>query len=296
MPEADEHGAQPAAELSAVVAAEEALAVEDLVGVVTTRRSAVVAAEFEGRVVRILVNSGQAVRIGDPLVEFDRAQLLQRVEAARHSEDAAHGKMLSQRAVAAGTRRRLTVEQQLFERGAQSQEAVTTARFDVSSSRAAAASAKAEYQAVAAARIELEQQLTKATLVAPMDGIVSAISVKEGEIAQRGTKIARVFDPTNLRLQFELPRERKAEFPIGSFIVAQADDFKMRARVVEISGDLEPPLQFAIATADVVASEDRAGAAMPLANQVGDEVRIQISGAQSEEKTPILGASTPSLR
>lgn len=245
----------------------------DLVGVVTTQRSAVVAAEFEGRVMKILVVSGQHVRSGDPLVQLDDSQLRQRVEAARHSEEAARAKMLSQSALSAGARRRLDVERDLLERGAQSREAVTTARFEVSSSSAAAGAAKAEYQAASSARRELQQQLAKATLLAPMDGVVSAITVKEGEIAATGRKIARVFDPDRLRVQFELPRQRREGLAVGHLIEAIGDGVTLRARVSEISADLEPPLQFAIATADVEGGDP--GGDPSVAARVGTEVRVR---------------------
>lgn len=245
----------------------------ELVGVITTRRSAVVAAEFEARVARILVTSGQRVRTGDPLVALDDSQLRQRVEAARHAEEAAHSKMLSQGALVANTRRRLSIEERLYARGAQAREAVTSARFELSSNGAAAAAARAEYQAAAASRVELEQQLAKAVLVAPMDGVVTVIKVKEGEIARSGTKVARVFDPQDLRVQFELPRQLRGELAIGSSVDVVADGVVLRAPVVEVSEDLEPPLQFAIATADLV--DDESARAV----RVGAEVRVRLAPA-----------------
>ena len=244
---------------------------QDLVGVITTRRSAVVAAEFEARVERILVTSGQRVKIGDPLVQLDDSQLRQRVEGARHAEEAAHSKMLSQGALVANTQRRLSIERRLYERGAQAREAVTSARYVVASSAAAASAARAEYQAASASRVELEQQLAKALLVAPMDGVVTVIKVKEGEIARSGTKIARVFDPQDLRVQFELPRALRNELAIGSSVDVIVDGVTLRAPVVEISADLEPPLQFAIATADVV--DDLASHTA----RVGAEVRVKLA-------------------
>ncbi len=244
---------------------------QDLVGVVTTRRSAVVSAEFEARVERILVTSGQRVKIGDPLVQLDESQLRQRVEAARHTEEAAHSKMLSQGALVANTQRRLTIERRLYERGAQAREAVTSAKYELSSNVAAAAAARAEYQAASAARVEIEQQLARAVLVAPMDGVVTVIKVKEGEIARSGTKIARVFDPQDLRVQFELPRPLRGELAVGSSVEVVADGVTLRAQVVEISADLEPPLQFAIATADLV--DDATSRAV----RVGAEVRVKLA-------------------
>jgi multidrug efflux pump subunit AcrA (membrane-fusion protein) len=261
---------EQAAPIATVAAAAPAV---ELVGVITTRRSAVVSAEFEARVARILVTSGQRVRTGDPLVQLDDSQIRQRVEAARHAEDAAHSKMLSQGALVASTARRLAIEKQLYSRGAQAREAVTTARFELSSSGAAAAAAKSEYQAASSSRVELEQQLAKAILLAPMDGTVTVIKVKEGEIARSGTKVARVFDPQDLRVQFELPRSMRNQLAVGAMVDVLVDGVVLRAPVVEISADLEPPLQFAIATADL------ADDATAQTARVGAEVRVRFAKA-----------------
>lgn len=254
---------------------------QDLVGVISTRRSAVVAAEFEARVQRILVTSGQRVKTGDPLAQLDDSQLRQRVEAAHHAVEAAHAKVLSAGAQVANAQRKLIIEQTLYKRGAQAREAVTSARFELSSAAAAASAAKAEHQAATASRVELEQQLAKATLVAPMDGLVAVVKVKEGEIARSGTKIARVFDPQDLRVQFELPRALRDEIAIGSTVEVIIDGATLRAPVIEISADLEPPLQFAIATADIV---DDASSHLA---RVGAEVRVKLTiGA----KAPVAAA------
>ncbi len=261
----------------------------DLVGVITTRRSAVVAAEFEARVHRIMVASGQRVKIGDPLVMLDDSAQRQRAEAARHAEEAAHAKMLSQNSVVANAQRKLAIEQKLFERGAQPREAVTASRFEVSTAASAAAAARAEYQAASASRIEIEQMLSKAVLVAPMDGVVTVIKVKEGEIARSGTKIARVFDPQDLRVQFELPRALRNELAIGETVEVIVDGVTLRAPVVEISADLEPPLQFAIATADVIDDDSAATA------RVGAEVRVKLTmgaGRKAAAPAAVAGEGT----
>jgi RND family efflux transporter MFP subunit len=257
--------------------------VEALVGVVTTRRSVVVAAEFEGRVTRVLVFSGQRVRAGDPLIELDDSQLRQRVAAAQHGEEAARSKLTGQRAIAAAARRRLSIERELYEQGVQAREVVAGARVEVTSSQASASAAKAEYSAASAARADLERQLVQATYLSPIDGVVGTVGVKEGEITHPGTRIARVFDPQELRLQFELPRHRRAEIAIGSIVQAQAEGVEIRARVVEISSDLEPPLQFAIASAEVISDVRK----LEIANRVGAEVRVHIAApTKSVATTP----------
>ena len=79
------------------------------------------------------------------------------------------------------------------------------------------------------------------------------IKVKQGEMAQRGTRVARVFDPSDLQVRFEVPRGHRAELAVGTTVEVTIDgvDQPLRAKVIDLSGDLEAPLQFAVATADI---------------------------------------------
>jgi hypothetical protein len=81
-----------------------------------------------------------------------------------------------------------------------------------------------------------------------MDGVVTMIKVKPGEMAQRGTRIARVFDPSDLQVRFEVPRGHRAEFAVGAAVLVTLDgvDQPLPAKVIDLSADLEAPLQFAV--------------------------------------------------
>ena len=60
-----------------------------LAGVITSAKSQVVAAEFEGRVEDVLVRGGQRVTASQVLARLDDSQLRQRVESARQAANAA---------------------------------------------------------------------------------------------------------------------------------------------------------------------------------------------------------------
>jgi biotin carboxyl carrier protein len=187
-----------------------------LAGVITSAKSQVVAAEFEGRVEDVLVRGGQRVTAGQVLARLDDSQLRQRVESARQAANAARAEAARASIGVAEARRQLATEDRLYRSGAQSRQAVAAARASVSSSGAAAGAAFASARSSEAQVQELTEQLAKAEIKAPMDGVVTMIKVKPGEVAARGTRVARVFDPADLQVRFEVPRGHRAEFAVGA--------------------------------------------------------------------------------
>ena len=235
-----------------------------------------VVAEFDAKVSDVLVNGGQRVTAGQPLARLDDSQLRQRVESARQAANAARAEAARAGIMVAEARRQLGTENRLYRSGAQSKQAVSSAQAALSSSGAAAGAAAASARGSEAQVKELTDQLAKAEIKAPMAGVVTMIKVKQGEMAQRGTRIARVFDPADLQVRFEVPRGHRAEFAVGTAVLVTMDgvDHPLAARVIDLSADLEAPLQFAVATADI----DDAG--LPQDDgRVGATAKIQLAAA-----------------
>ncbi|MBP8811408.1 MAG: efflux RND transporter periplasmic adaptor subunit [Kofleriaceae bacterium] len=224
-----------------------------LTGVVTSAKSEVVVAEFDAKVDQVLVTGGQRVTAGQPLARLDDSQLQQRLEGARQRVNSARAEAARASIQAADARRQLATEQKLYRSGAQSRQAVTSAQAALGAAGAAAASASSSAKSAYAEVAEFEAQLGKAEIRAPMDGVVTMIKVKPGEMAQRGTRIARVFDPSDLQVRFEVPRGHRADFAVGTAVLVELDGVAqpVPAKVIDLSADLEAPLQFAVATADL---------------------------------------------
>lgn len=242
----------------------------ELVGVVTSARSEVVAAEFDARVLAVPVRGGERVKAGDVIARLDDRQLQERAAAARAAEDAARADVARASVEVREARRRLANEQRLYRRGAQAREAVASAQAMLGGAGAGAGLSSANLRKFRHERQELDQLLQRAELRAPIDGVVSLIKVKEGEMVQRGTRVARVFDPRDLRVKFEVPRELRGRVAAGHEVTVILDGgAPVPATVVDVSEDLEPPLSFAIGEADI----DEAGAGA----RVGAEVRVRLS-------------------
>jgi RND family efflux transporter MFP subunit len=225
----------------------------EFVGVVTTRESRVVASEFEGRVVALYVRPGQRVRAGEPIVKLDDSQVRKQLAGAVAAVDAARAEMGRAGVEVRAAKREMRIERRLYRRGAVARERIRQATFDRSRAGAGYGSVAAQYRQAVAERQQLEQHLARATLVAPIDGVVSMIRVKEGEVARPGTPVARVFDPRDLWVRFAVDNEYRAQVREGTHVraVVQGTGAVIDAVVRNVSTDLEPPLQFIVADADV---------------------------------------------
>ena len=93
--------------------------------------------------------------------------------------------------------------------------------------------------------------------------IVSRIGAHAGD--------ARASDPPNLTIRFAVPSDRQRQVRIGAAIefTVAGTDRPLRARVTSVSSDLGPPLDFALAEAEIV----DAGAARDVPARTLGEVR-----------------------
>ena len=225
----------------------------EFVGVVTTRDSKVVASEFEGRVVALYVHAGQRVRAGDPIAKLDDSQVRKQLAGAIAAVDAARAEMGRAGVEVRAAKREMRLERRLYRSGAVAREKIRQATFDRSRAGAGYGSVAAQHRQAVAERQQLEQHLARATLVAPIDGVVSMIRVKEGEVARPGTPVARVFDPKDLWIRFAVDNEYRSLVSEGTKVAAvdPATGATFDAVVRSVSTDLEPPLQFIVADADV---------------------------------------------
>jgi multidrug resistance efflux pump len=167
-------------------------------------------------------------------------------------------------------------EQRMFAAGATAAESVRIAlarlaKANASSDRSAAALREAE-----ASLASTESQLSYTHVAAPIDGVVSLVKAQAGEVVAPGVAIARVFDPESLMIRFQVTHEHQHEVATGTTVelTFAGADHPMRARVTSVSADLEPPLDFAVAEANLV---DPGGArGVPIGTLV--DVRVTAPG------------------
>lgn len=231
---------------------------EPLLGVVAAR-SAVVAAQLEGRLTRILAIPGQRVRAGDPIAELESLALAERLQAGAAAVETARGDAEIARAEVVEARRQVALESRMVAAGAAAEEAVRMALARRTRAVASVERAKAVIREAAAkyAAIQAEQRNTH--LAAPIDGVVSLVKVEPGDILHAGAMVARVLDRRKLLIRFQVPSERRREVALGAVVALTIDgaDRPLQATVTWVSEELEPTLDFLVAEADLAdASRD----------------------------------------
>jgi RND family efflux transporter MFP subunit len=222
-------------------------------GVVTSRRSSVVSAQVSARIEKLSMHTGQPVKAGELVVKLDRTEIENRLEQARSNEKAARMEAGAFGAQASAARRQMIAERRLNKLGVSSPMAVHNAGALVAQHGSNGAAAMAKAAAMTTAREQTEKDLARTDIVAPLDGVVTNIKAREGEIVQIGTPLARVFDPSDLLIRFAVPKDQRARIKIGQRVElsVEGNQRPVWATVTNISGAQEPPINFTVVEADI---------------------------------------------
>jgi RND family efflux transporter MFP subunit len=237
-------------------------------------RDAQVAAQVGGRILRVLVREGEAVKAGQVVAQIDPAPLLDQA----HGADAA---LARARAEHKNAETSLVRVQRVFEHG-------IAARQEVDDAAARAASAQASEDEAAAAAQRAHFQLDRATVRSPLDGVVLKVMHRTGELVDGTptTAIVEVGDPSQLELVADAPAQDLMRVKVGGAAqitlsavaghpltghvsaVAPALDRATGLGVVRVAlepGQGQAPPVGAYATARVQTGEARAALIVPVA-------------------------------
>jgi membrane fusion protein, multidrug efflux system len=229
--------------------------IEDIhaVGTLRPNESLFVAPEIAGRVAKIHFNEGEKVKAGDVLVELDSAIL--RAEMAKSRSDLALAKANYDRA--------------------------STLASQGNASLRARDEGQAAFLAAQANLTLAEARLQKATLTAPLGGMIGLRTVSVGAFISPGDKLVELSDVDTLKVDFRVPELHLANLRPGQSIRITADAIpnrefegtiyaidptvdvsgraiRLRARVPNAEGALSPGL---FARVKIIV-EQRAGAIM----------------------------------
>lgn len=209
------------------------------IGTVEARLSHAIGAVQAGRLLRVTVDQGDAVKRGEVLAEIDSVDLDERLAAARsahehagHSADAAaaqvsEAKARQQMAEASASRYR-----DLARQGFVSGDAVDAKDAEAEATRAGAAAAastlaasRQEIKRASAEVAALAKQRANLRLVSPVDGIVTAREAEAGDTVVAGQAVIRVIDPASLWVRVRIDQGRA-----GGIAQGQAARVVLRSR------------------------------------------------------------------
>jgi RND family efflux transporter MFP subunit len=224
----------------------------EFAGVVTSRKSSVIAAQVAARVEKLAVRPGQLIKAGELVAKLDDTEVKSRLEAARSEERSAEMTAGSYGAQASALHKKMVAETHLQRLGVSAPMAVSNARAEYASVGAQGGAAAAKALAARANREQAEKDLARTIIVAPMDGIITNIKAHVGDVAPIGTQLARVFDPSQLIIRFAVPKEHRAAIALGQRVELAVDGGRpIGATITNISGAQEPPINFTVVEADI---------------------------------------------
>lgn len=156
-------------------------------GRVQAKTKVEISSQVMGQIVNLAVEEGDVVKKGDFLLQIDKAQYDASTKAQQANLDALFAQRESDRATVEQARRDWDRERKNFEARITSEQVMQKAKLALD---AAAASLNATERRIEQARAQLlssKDSLGKTTLVAPMNGVVTARPVEQGENAVVGT-------------------------------------------------------------------------------------------------------------
>lgn len=185
----------------------------DLVGTVESDRRIQISSRMSAYVEEVLASAGDRVTNGQLLVRLDERELREQLAAAEAQGNQALAEF------------RRT--QQLFQRNAATEQALTAA--------------EAAYQSARAQVDRVKATLSYARVRAPIDGVVTERKVEAGDLANPGQLLLTMFDPVNMRLEVPVPVRLIDRFAIGQEYTAMLDHPAMSfpAVVTEIVGEID---------------------------------------------------------
>ncbi len=205
-----------------------------------------ISADISGRIVRLAVKEGQMVTAGQFLLEIDPSQYRASVERATAA-------VASARAQSAQAKPALSQAQRNFDRlmalkkanpTLVSDEQIEQLRTQVEVDQATLEAANHSVDQAAASLRDAQSLLSKTTIVAPMSGQVTRLSVEQGETAIQGTfnkdaaTMLTISDMSVLETKVKVDETDVSRIKIGDSAVVQLDAFPdttFVGRVSEIS-------------------------------------------------------------
>ena len=208
------------------------------VGVVVRERRVVVPAPFDARLLERFVQPGDEVRSGEPLARFDSESVGRALDMALAAVTEAEASLKVARVEAQQARERYERRQGRQELFSLEQLAEVEAEVEVSGARLESAQAQ-----LAAARTAAEQaraEAAKATLRAPMDGVVDEVYGSPGMYDTRGAPVVAI-EAGEWHVRFAAPPEASIGLSSGSAITVTFEDHEpVRGFVIYASPELDP--------------------------------------------------------
>ncbi|HEX6789770.1 MAG TPA: HlyD family efflux transporter periplasmic adaptor subunit [Candidatus Krumholzibacteria bacterium] len=222
-------------------------------------RDAAIGSLVGGRIAEVMVEEGDSVRAGDPIVRFDRYLLDPQI---REQQSRVASMRANLERVTTGPRReeveraRIQYEQAERDRKRQQtlleQKVTSQANYDQSAANAAAlqqaydelrrgsraedvAQARAQLAAEEGRLAALQRQLDEMDVRAPANGIIQTMDLRPGDLIQPNQAVAQLLETDELWVRVYVPETELGHVTVGQKIGVHIDTFPDRAFPATVS-------------------------------------------------------------
>jgi RND family efflux transporter MFP subunit len=217
--------------------------VERLTGTVSASGQVAIFPETSGPVVEVLVQNGDSVNKGAPLVRIQAAGSVAQLEGARSNVAVAEAEVREIEANLKDLQTQYQRNQALGRRGLVAREAVDTLRSQVEATQASLARAKAQLEASRAAVAERSELQRQTVVRAPISGRVGGRNVEVGMRVDPQTQLFVIGRLDQMRVEVPVTQEILTHVREGQRVELRPGDDRaepMVAKVSRISPFLEP--------------------------------------------------------
>jgi len=146
-----------------------------------------ITSQVNGEIISLLAKEGEYVRAGQTLIVLDTVQLKSDFEQARYSLDESNARLEGARATLEQRRDDFNRKQKLYDQGLTSEQDFLDSKYAFINSESALNAAVAQAKQAQFRKEKQQDNLDKATIVAPMSGTLTLVDCEEGEIAPAQT-------------------------------------------------------------------------------------------------------------
>lgn len=230
-------------------------------GLVRPNQGAVLSAQTPGAVAKVFIQSGQAVKKGDVLVELDSS-----VEQANLQASEA----------------KLATTKQIYQRYLNLYKTKSVSQQELDN-------AKANYDALVANISALKAAIERRKVVAPFDGFAGIVKVNVGQYVNVGMPIVRVEDTSSMKVDFSVAQNELENLFIGQKVTATSDARLGETFAAKITA-LEPAVNAATGLIDVQATfEDEDS--RKLLSGMFTRLRVALTTEKNQIVIPQVGIS-----
>ncbi len=201
------------------------------VGTISAMKDVMVASETAGRVVSVLVKTGDYVRQGQPLIIVDdelKAAGVQQAQAQALAAETSAGKA-----------------QRDLERAESLYKTHDISDAELEAYRLGYRSAEAQHQGALAALVAAKRQLADTKVRAPISGYIASRRVEVGEMVGQGKEIANIVDMSSVKVSLSIAEEDIIKLRTGqtaSVTLDPSPSDKFNGTVYSVGSKTESPM------------------------------------------------------